>query len=330
MNVEQLKNRVEQASVHHVAAELHLAVAEAIDGPVCQAVETQVALLVQRNVPRISPTRVGSELCLGEIPWQLGVRIACAEKPARLEVLGRSIAEVPGKPGCRRLRVPAVTVLLVSGCAQRQVRAFADSAHLRLQATKAEAAQLRSPLDAEAPLAPRQVEARGRHDVDGAAQRGGPVSKRVGAPLDHEVPTQERVGGLEVCAAVGLVQRHSVLQQLDAPQMEGPLHARAANGQSRLVLPEPGLHEDSGRLAERVGEVADLAIGLGTHVGDGSAARDAINDGRGRFDAGDRQCRRCVPSAAHDDVGKGLSFSRARGNDRSQCCNAKSCSQGAS
>src|SRR5690606_32604185 len=69
---------------------------------------------------------------------------------------------------------------------------------------------------------------------------------------DFDVLRRERFDRLEIKSSVGEIERHAVLHQLQSPTVEGALDARAADGESRFLGPETGLHKNAGGVVERV------------------------------------------------------------------------------
>ena len=100
----------------------------------------------------------------------------------------------------------------------------------------------------------RHVVAGRRDVVDRAPERRGAELKRVGASIHFDVLRSQRFDRLEIAATVRKVDRDAVLQDPYSAQMEGPLNARAADRNARLFCAEARLHENAGRISQRIRE----------------------------------------------------------------------------
>ena len=155
----------------------------------------------------------------------------------------------------------------------------------------AAAAELRAIGIEAAVLEPRPEPRRGvpgvRDEIDRAAERGGAVLQRIRAAIDLDVARGQRLDRLEVEAAIREVQRHAILQQLQAAAVEGALNAGAADGEARFLRAKARLDKDAGREIQRVlqrGGAAALVL-FGIH--DGGAAGLGGQLRAGLFDRGD-------------------------------------------
>ncbi len=85
-------------------------------------------------------------------------------------------------------------------------------------------------------------------------RRRAAVLQRVRASAHFRVRESQRFDSLEVAAAVGERDRHSVLHEVDAAHVERALQARAANRQARFFAPKRGCAKTPGLNANTSGE----------------------------------------------------------------------------
>ncbi len=98
----------------------------------------------------------------------------------------------------------------------------------------------------------------GRDEIDRAAQCRGAEGERIAALIDLDRTEIFGVDLIEIAAAVGIVHRYAVLQQLEAAQMIIAREVRAAHGEAQL-LPIARVDEDAGNILQRVAQIGDMA-----------------------------------------------------------------------
>src|SRR5690606_37614540 len=108
------------------------------------------------------------------------------------------------------------------------IELFIGEPAAQLRAPPAEAARIDSTLEWTG------VTPCGGHEIDGAAQSAGAETQRVRAFVYLGVAVGRGIYPLKIRAAVGVVQRHTVLIQGYASQVIVAVQARTAYGQARI------------------------------------------------------------------------------------------------
>ena len=178
------------------------------------------------------------------------------EVDAAVERVAEAVAGIAEQAVVLLLRMRAVAILLQAGETEVAVGVVGHTGDRQLFARVAESARFQACIER------RSVEAGRRNEVDRAAQRGGAVFERVRAPIYLDEARSQRFDRLHVERAVGEVQRHAVLQHLDAAAVEGALDAGTADRNARLLGTEARLHEHAWRIPERIGQRADAAVAI--------------------------------------------------------------------
>ncbi len=227
---------------------------------------------------------VGPRIEQRQLPGQFLPGVVNAEIEPRLYVLRKAVADVAVDLRVVGGRMLSIAVG-VGECAVDEEIEIADHARdLRLPAHGAVTAAV----DGQDIGRERRMGGR-RHEIDGAAERGGAVGERIAALQDLDRTEIFRIDLIHVSAAVGVIHRNAVLEQLQAAQMEIAREVGAAHRQAKL-LAVTALHEDARHFLQRVAQIMNIAcLNLG-RVGvdegdraDGSVDLSALlGDGRNR------------------------------------------------
>ncbi len=216
-------------------------------GAIGDAPELEVALLVAGDVSRVGLPRVTPELGAGQAARQLTLGVDSGKEEPRPNATAKVMAKV-GEYALRvLLGVVAIAALEELAAADEGISVAPVKADAGRGARVAVAAGLDPRVDAGC------VAAAQADEVDRAAERGGAEGGRVGAAVDLDVAGGEWLDRLHVEAAVGEVERHTILEQQQAATMEGALQARAADRDARLLGAKARFGEDAGTAAQGIG-----------------------------------------------------------------------------
>ena len=220
---------------------------------------------LQRHVVGGGLAGVGVEGGARQAAGHLHRRIDVRHKTAQLQAVRQQHAHVARHAVGAVARLLAPAVLLAAADAEKAVNHAAARSQVGVRLPLAE----RAALHAQRGGGRRQP--RGRHEIDRAAQAVGAVFQRIGAAPHLHVLRGQRVHGLEIRRAVGVVQRNAVLIQPDAAHQKATLNARAADGQPG-VLPMPRLRQHPRCERQRVHRRGGAAVGEAGGIDHGRGA----------------------------------------------------------
>ena len=253
--VDDLEDRVIQVLPHRIDRAFEdQAVVETPGGAQRTAHAALVAAVVIGQVAGGRLARIGVELRQGQRARDLLVDVRAVDDQAKLAVLAERTPDVQRAEldVLLALRAPALAGLVGAGHKDVPVTDLASQGDMFAGQTIGAAVDADLVLEAG-------VLARGRHHVDRAAQEGAAEAQGVAAAIDLGVASVQRVGDLGVAIAVGLVQRHAVLGDQEAPVVVGVADARAADRDADVAAPL-ALGVDAGGVAQHVVQRQGLAV----------------------------------------------------------------------
>ena len=153
-------------------------------------------------------------------------------------------------------------------------------------------AQVAEGTELEARLERAGIPTRRAHEINCASERGAAVAQGIGPAPHLDVAGRQRFDGLHVHATIGQIQRHTVLEDLQAPTVKGPLQAGSPNGNAGLLGAEARLDIDAGGEIEGVPEGGSAALtdrfafderGAAGHLGQGGRGGGHRRHGKSGF-----------------------------------------------
>ena len=280
--IDHLKNRMIQILVAPKSGDLSLSLIRGPSQAIAQSIQRIVALLVAGEAAQ---PRIVQGVAQRQGSRQLRIGAHGGEPQSILQLIRNAITHISHHAIGLLRGVLTVTVLdevreagVVVGRPRRK-----PTADLPPQIT--EGTQF------ETGLKWTGVPARRAHEIHRPSQRGTAIAQGIGAAPHLDVPGRQGLDGLHVDAAVGQIQRDTILKDLQAATMEGALKAGTANGNARLLRAKPRLNVDPRREVESITQGGGAAL----------AHRRAIDKGCATGDSG--QLRRGSAHRRHGESG---------------------------